>query len=127
MLLTSQSRALGALVIATCETQSPYYAGAVGKGAADEDAADLVPEDRWGATYATQFQVLLSRAVRVRRFQAFSIQVSPLTRPACVCSMHSLFLWRGTISLTQSRQVSSAGDELQRGFTQLDRFFYGVA
>ena len=44
----------------------------------DEDAADLVPDHRWGATYATQFQVLLSRAVRVRRFQAFSVQVSPL-------------------------------------------------
>jgi hypothetical protein len=50
-------------------------AGSAGKGADDADD-DLVPESRWGATYATQFRVLLSRAVRVRRFQALSIQVN---------------------------------------------------
>ena len=50
-------------------------AGNAGKSA-DDDDDDLVPDDRWGASYATQFRVLLSRAVRVRRFQALSVQVN---------------------------------------------------
>ena len=34
----------------------------------------LAAESRWGAPYPTQFKILLDRAVRVRRFQAFSTQ-----------------------------------------------------
>ena len=50
-----------------------------------------MPESRWGASYATQFRVLLSRAVRVRRFQALSIQVR-------ICSaVATLILHAGTV------------------------------
>lgn len=34
----------------------------------------LQAESRWGASYPTQFRILLERAVRVRRFQSFSVQ-----------------------------------------------------
>jgi len=37
-------------------------------------AVPLQKESRWGAPYPTQFKILLDRAIRVRRFEAFSVQ-----------------------------------------------------
>lgn len=41
---------------------------------AGKGAVALQKESRWGASYPTQFKVLLDRSIRVRRFQAFSTQ-----------------------------------------------------
>ena len=58
-------------------SQSGVAGEAVKKGnkGADKDAAvTFLAQERWGASYYTQYRVLLSRAIRVRRFQAFSVQ-----------------------------------------------------
>jgi hypothetical protein len=66
----------------------------------------LQAESRWGASYPTQFKVLLDRAVRVRRFQAFSTQdllQFLVIGEACVedhltaetCADERLTVWKG--------------------------------
>ena len=57
------------------QSRAPATASHVdGCSSAGKGGNALAAESRWGAPYPTQFKILLDRAVRVRRFQAFSTQ-----------------------------------------------------
>ena len=50
-------------------------------GQDDYQGTPDVDEDRWTTSYWTQYTVLLSRAARVKRFQAFAKKVDLLAYP----------------------------------------------
>jgi hypothetical protein len=66
---TLQTQSHGAVLSPCRKLTCQHTAPPAGKG-----GNALAAESRWGAPYPTQFKILLDRAVRVRRFQAFSTQ-----------------------------------------------------
>jgi ABC-type multidrug transport system ATPase subunit len=67
-------RTKASLDLSTPSTSSVDDDVEVGKGGKDFSTTDIAPKERYGASYIAQYQILLRRALKVRRFEALSLQ-----------------------------------------------------